>query len=376
MKRTFILVVLTFFISLSCYAENLTVWVSWEGEELYNSIADEFETETGNSVEILFVPKMSKKLFPGVKSGNLPDICLIKDTYTGGISVSDKTVVIDEESLKKIGNFTKRDLEAFSERGNLLALPYYADTQLALINLDFFKKAGVESPSKTYSFDDLKNLKGLADTDGEIIAWDFMSPYIFYSFARHFSELVDKKGKPNFNNSEMKEALGTIKNYFDIGLAKRYERGALISKFEKGETGIILQGSYLIKEFKENGMNLDISGFPTIDDKAVSPVVDSKGFAIFNSEKLDLALEFIAFINSKSIGFCEEYFKLPLWTQKYPHSLEELAGIIEAGDYMIEDDRFQDIYESVMKPVLQSVYAGEGIEETLVNSQNYVEENW
>lgn len=376
MKKTLVILLFLFIALVSCFAADLTVWVSWEGEDFYRAVAEEFETNTGKTVEIVYVPKLDKKLFPALKSGNLPDVCMLKDVYTAAISVSDLVVTLSNELLRKIGNFEQRHLQAFIKKDSLLAVPYYADTQLAIVNLDFFDEANIATPSKKYTFEELESMKDKIVADKKIIAWDFMSPYIFYSFARHYSELVDENGKPDFDTPQMKEVIKTVKSYFDNGIAVRYERGALISKFEIGETGIILQGSYLIKGFLENGMNLAIMGFPKINNESVSPVIDSKGFAFFNREKLELSVEFISFLYSRSLDFCEEYFKLPLWTNKFPASLMDLSTIVEAGEYMIGDDRFQNIYNSVMKPVLQSVYTGANIDEVLIDSQNYVEENW
>jgi maltose/maltodextrin transport system substrate-binding protein len=117
--------------------------------------------------------------------------------------------------------------------------------------------------------------------------------------------------------------------------------------------------------------------FPVMNDKRIRSLIDSKGFAILNSAKENVALEFINFLYSNSTSFCEKFYKVPLWTESESKKLKDLRAVLEESQYMEQSENFQRLYFRVMKTVLQSVYSGTmSVEESLQNAQEFVNKNW
>ncbi|TYB92636.1 MAG: extracellular solute-binding protein [Kosmotoga sp.] len=376
MKLKLLLLFIIFTGSL-LFSESLTLWVSWEGLSFFEEKARIFNENTGNNVEILFVPEMEEKLITSIKTDNFPDIALIKDVYSGYLSQLNTLHKVTNEDLEQLGTFRKKDLDVFTADGEIVAIPYYADIQVAFVNQSLLRDIHYEL-SFDYSTDDLREIKEkLGDNEIVPVAWDFMSPYVFYPFAVHGSELIDKNGKLQMNTESLAETISSVKELFDKGLFERYERGALVEKFSSNKIAIILQGSYLSPTFEQNNVKFDIFPFPVMNEKRIKGLIDAKGFVILNSKKYETALEFLNFLYDSSISYCEKYYKVPLWTEPDSKKLINLRTILEESQYMEQKADFQRMYFRVMRIVLQSVYSGTmSIDESLQSAQKFVNKNW
>lgn len=377
MKKVSLVTITLILLAIFSFAEELTIWVSWEGEEFFTQVAKAYSQRTGIDVKVLHVPKLDKKLFTALRTGNLPDISMVKDTDTGRIADSDFLVKLDRADLESLGFFSEKNLIPYSVNGLLVAVPYYADVQVVFANLDLLENVGIEL-DYDYTIEDLIKLKDkFAGTDIIPVAWDFMSSYVFYPFLTRFGNLWDENGKPAFNSPSIAEAITYIKNLFDQGVFTRLNRGALVNSFEEGKIAVVIQGSYLAKDFEESGIRFTLLPFPLIKGERVKPIIDSKGFAIFNPSKKDVALDFLKFLYSQSTDYCIEYNKIPMWTTDMPEELEELNDILNVGQYMYNGMKFQSFYFSTMRTVLQAVYSGSlTADEALESAQNYVNSNW
>jgi len=377
MKKVLLVTLMLILMASFRFAEELTIWISWEGEEFFTEVARVYSERTGIDVKVLHVPKLDKKLFTALRTGNLPDISMVKDTNTERIANSDFLVKLGRADLESLGIFPERNLKPYSVNGLLVAVPYYADVQVVFANLDLLESKGLELDFD-YTIEDLKKVaEKFAGTDIVPVAWDFMSSYVFYPFMTRFGKLWDKDGKPAFNSPAIAEAITYIKNLFDEGVFTRLNRGALVSSFEAGKIAVVIQGSYLAKDFEEAGIRFKMLPFPLIEGKRVNPIIDSKGFAIFNASKKDIALDFLRFLYSRSIDYCIEYNKIPMWTTDVPVELKDLNDILNVGQYMYNGLKFQSFYFSTMRTVLQAVYSGSlSVDEALKSAQNYVNSNW
>ncbi|MGC9384113.1 MAG: sugar ABC transporter substrate-binding protein [Kosmotogaceae bacterium] len=370
---------LIFFILLGSMliSENLTIWVSWEGLNFFEEKAEEFIKDTGHNIEILFVPDMEEKLLTSIKTGNLPDLALIKDVHSGYLTHVNTLYRIKDEDLEQLGAFREEDLRVFSVNNEVVAIPYYADLQVAFVNQKILKESGYEL-SYNYTIDDIREIKDDFE-NSEIVpaAWDFMSPYVFYPFAVHGAELIDENGKLQMDSGSLAETILNIKELFNENVFERYERGALVEGFSSGKIAIILQGSYLSPTFEQNEIDFEMLPFPIMNGKRIKGLIDSKGFAILNSAKEDAALEFIDFLYSNSTSYCEKYYKVPLWDESDSNKLKDLRDVLKESQYMEQSENFQRLYFRVMRTVLQSVYSETmTVEESLHNAQEFVNKNW
>ncbi|MFO7881605.1 MAG: extracellular solute-binding protein [Kosmotogaceae bacterium] len=358
-------------------SETLTLWISWEGLSFFEEKANNFNKNTGHNIEILYVPQMEDKLLTSIKTDNLPDMVLIKDVYTGYLAQVNDLYKLKEQDLRKLGNFRTDDLNVFSTMNERVAVPYYADLQVAFVNQDVLKRIGY-GLSIDYTVDDLREIRlDLEDSEITATAWDFMSSYIFYSFTVHGSELIDEKGKLKMNTDSLAETIVKVKRLFDEGVFKRLERGTLVEGFSSGKIAIMLQGSYLSTTFEENEIEFEILPFPIMNGKRIKGLIDAKGFAILNETKKEIALDFLEYLYNCSIPYCEEYYKVPLWTESDSNKLKKLRVILKENQYMEQSSDFQRLYFRVMRVVLQSVYSGTmSVKETLQSAQEFVNKNW
>ncbi|AKI96697.1 sugar ABC transporter substrate-binding protein [Kosmotoga pacifica] len=373
MKKAIALLIILF-VSVLFFAGTLTVWTSWEGEEFFEKTAKLFEEKTGNTVEILHVPKIDSKLSMAVRMGKLPDISMIKDADVKNyVKVA---VNITDTDLLELGSFDDFYLTPYRYSEGFLAIPYYADVQVLFVNKRIFTELGF--PLKLDSIQDIENAAPVLESAGYIpIAWDFTSPYIFYPFLAASGPFWDESGKPILNQEKVIETISEIKKLFYKGVFTRLERIEMVDGFKKQKVAMIFQGSYLARDFENAGIDFVMLPFPSFKDKNVRSLIDSKAFIIFNEEKKELAIEFLKFLYDQSINYCITYRKYPLWTVDAPSEIDNLGSIIAHGDFAFNAPGFQPMYFSVMRQTLKTIFSGAlSVVDALNNAQKFVDTNW
>ncbi|KUK93517.1 MAG: Extracellular solute-binding protein family 1 [Thermotogales bacterium 46_20] len=362
---------------VNAFALGLTVWVSWEGEDFFRNTATQFESESGIKVDVLFVPRMEEKLQLSLRTGNLPDICLIKDTQTGNVAASGKAVSLSEVFVEDLGSFSVDSLQAFSLNDQLYAIPYYADLQVAYLNLSLAPSDFLSNTYEDYSLDDLEPLYSVPAANIVPVAWDFMSPYVFFSFLSGFGDAADSKGMPAFSSEHYRMAVEEVFSLFASGRVERLERQAMVSYFMDGKLAYMIQGSYLANQFEDAGIDFRMLPLPKIGGNEIPAVIDSKGFVLFNPDSLQEARAFLSFLYARSMEFSVANYKVPLWVELLPEELDDLEVVMRNTVRMPNDMRFQQIYSDGMRTVLQVVFAGSmSIEDALHSAQAYAEYNW
>ncbi|MDI3524501.1 hypothetical protein [Kosmotoga sp.] len=111
MKKVLLVTLMLILMASFRFAEELTIWISWEGEEFFTEVARVYSERTGIDVKVLHVPKLDKKLFTALRTGNLPDISMVKDTNTERIANSDFLVKLGRADLESLGIFPERNLK-------------------------------------------------------------------------------------------------------------------------------------------------------------------------------------------------------------------------------------------------------------------------
>ena len=365
-------------ILVNIVALGLTVWVSWEGEDFFKEVASEFELETGVKVDLLYIPKMADKLQLSLRTGNLPDLCLIKDTHTGNVAASGRAIPLGREFFEKLGQFSDDSLEAFALNEKFYAVPYYADLQVAFLNRSLVSNDLLKNLEEGHGISELSFLFSVHSSN-EVIpaAWDFMSPYIFFSFLSGYGDVSDSRGMPAFSSETYRNAVEDIHDLFISEQVARLERQAMISYFMDNKLAYMIQGTYLAPQFRDTGIDFQILPLPRVGDKNIPAVMDSKGFALFNEDSLEEASAFLSLLYESSMEFAVTDYKVPLWTKSLPEELHDFEVIMKNTVRMPNDMRFQQIYSEAMRTVLQVVFAGSmSIEDALHSAQAYAEYNW
>ncbi|MBN2220266.1 MAG: extracellular solute-binding protein [Kosmotogaceae bacterium] len=364
MKRFFVSVLLTLLCSA---AFGITFWVSWEGEEFYRDAAAAFKEETGIDVEIVYFPRIEEKLNINLKTGDLPDAAMIKDTYVGDVASSGRNLCLALSSLK---GYPQGFLNVYKWNGEMSAVPYYADCQVAFVNLNAFEEAGIVLGEKL-DFDQLEAIKdsltGIVDYP---IAFDFTSPYVMFPYV---SALLSQEEQYTLeiDTSGSREVVSRIKEYFDEGVISRLERAAMNKLFTQGKIGIMLQGSYMASKFREKGPDFVMLPFPNIEGIEVRGIIDSKGFALFNGDTFEQCMSFIGFLNEHGHDFFVEYDKYPLFGTD---SHQELESIVNQGKFMPNFPGYQSLLFEALEPALQAIYSGAmTVDQALSGAQSYID---
>ena len=349
----------------------LTVWVSWEGEDFYREVASSFEREKGIKVVLEYFPKIEDKLGVALKTGDLPDMALAKDTYSGNLGASKRPLEIAADDL---AGFKGEYLEVYTYGDAVVALPFYADVQVAFINRSVFEKAGLPLPEEL----DMGELETLVQELKKVVqypvAFDFTSPYMMFPYISD-PPPVGEDGRPLLNGRERVEAAEAIKRYFDTGVLSRLERAAMNGLFRNGKIGIMLQGSYMAEKFAAANLDFAMVPLPDLEGRKIRGVIDSKGFALFKEESYAQSIEFARYLMEKSEAFCGQYRKYPLFetVQGDP----ELERIIASGQYMPNGPGYQAMLFEAFEPALQAIFSGAmGVEQALNGAQGYIDSTW
>jgi len=364
MKKFFLSVL----VILVCSAVfGITFWVSWEGEKFYRDAAAAFKEETGIDVEIVYFPKIEEKLNINLKTGYLPDAAMIKDTYVGDVAASGRSLSLNLASLT---GYSQKFLNAYVWNGEITAVPFYADCQVAFVNLNAFEEAGIVLGEKL-DFDQFEAIKeSLTGVVDYPIAFDFTSPYVMFPYV---SALMSQEElyELNIGASGSREVVSKIKEYFDNGVISRLERAAMNKLFAQGKIGIMLQGSYMASKFREKGPDFVMLPFPNIEGVEVSGIIDSKGFALFNSDTSEQCMSFIGFLNEHSHDFFVEYDKYPLFGSDSP---QELEWVVNQGKFMPNLPGYQSLLFEALEPALQAIYSGAmTVDQALSGAQSYID---
>ena len=310
MKKLLLIFFLTLALSVFSIASTITVWFSWEGQKEFQSIVSEFnQTHSDIQVNLVYIPKMIQKLRIMLASkGNFPDIALIRNNDLG--LLTDANVIKPVSGVKTTSVFYK----SFLINGTEYAYPYYADIQVVYLNKALFK--GVPFPKNDWTLSEFESTAEALKNDGYIgILLQKASPYFFDSFNAAFNDgiIPEKDGVPWVNTPGTLKA-AKLYNYLfnERKIAISYAKMALVNAFKTQKAGMFIMGSFLIPDFLNLNLDFTVLPYPSLDNgKPIPPVLDSKGFVVFNSDP-DVK-EFLDYVTSAKMEekFCRSTYKLP-----------------------------------------------------------------
>jgi len=130
MQKMIAILFMSLIVMSSSVLGDTQVWVSWEGERLFRELASQWEAETGEQVQVVYVPDLEEKLTITLKAaGNLPDLCLIKNDNLPLILAHTEPVKTTELDGLDYA-FDEQLSQAFVYRSESYVIPFYADMQL------------------------------------------------------------------------------------------------------------------------------------------------------------------------------------------------------------------------------------------------------
>ncbi len=385
---------------IASFAGAITVWFSWEGENQFKNMVNEFnKANPQNKVNFVYVPDMLQKLQITLSShGILPDVALVRSDDIGLLASSEAVIPVSPS------NTTESFKKAFTYDSRMYAYPYYADVQVVYMNANVYKGA---LPGNDWTVSDLEKMISEVKKDGhDGIAFDKTSSYLFNSFNAAFNggTIPQKDGIPNVNNENTMKAFEFYNMLFnEKKYAVSYHKMALMNSFKTGKVAFMFQGSFMIPDFLKAGMNFRVLPYPTLDNgQPIPPAFDAKGFVVFKESPA--AKKFIDYVTStkNEIGFCSATYKLPAnpdaikalenpesfsnlitTATTTPYSVDNLKASLETMD--IDAQRalilptsavFKEVYSNAITTALGLYLNGKmTLKEALKKAQEYIDGN-
>ena len=310
MRKLLLVLSLILVLSVFSIASTVTVWFSWEGQKEFQSIVNEFNRVYPDvQVNLVYIPNMIQKLRIMLASnGDFPDIALIRNNDLG--LLADARVIKPISGIQTTASFYK----SFLVNGIEYAYPYYADVQVVYLNKKLFK--GVPFPRNNWTLSDFEKVAEALKNNGYIgVLLQKTSPYFFDSFSAAFDDgaIPEKDGIPLANTTGALKA-ARLYNYLfnERKIAVSYKKMALVNAFKTQKAGMFIMGSFLIPDFLSLNLDFTLLPYPSLDDgKPIPPVLDSKGFVVFNNKPA--VKKFLDYVTSEKMeeNFCRSTYKLP-----------------------------------------------------------------
>ncbi len=273
----------------------LTVWFSWEGLDVFKSLAREFSKEAGVKVNVVYIPKNAyEKLSIAWKAkAGVPDLILLKNDELGKVSGI-------LQALKKPEGLTEKSLEAFTLNGKLLGIPIYSD-----IGGVFFYRGNTPNAR---SVEDLVRLfKGKKNA----LMIPIYGRYYFQTFQRAFGKNTDLYLKDESTEKAIEYILWLKK---EVPYLPKDGRSA-IGLFMRGDAKVLMFGSFLIPKFLKKHVDFGIMNPPFLEKAKsfISPNLDYKGFVVVKGHLTENVKEFLEFVSSEKFQeeFCKKLYKIP-----------------------------------------------------------------
>ncbi|MCD6449006.1 MAG: extracellular solute-binding protein [Thermotogaceae bacterium] len=302
-----LLTVAALFLIVAFSFSAIKVWFSWEGEDLFRSLAEEFEKETGIKVEVSYVRETEKKLMTTARASSkfLPDLVLIKSDNL--MSVIDYLQPVSGDYLLRLSDKSK---EAFTYEGRVYALPFYFDVGGVIL----YNKDIINIPANP-TFEELVEIANNAGLKRGFLVPIYGTYFylVFYRTFNHNRFVLDKNF--TFKDEATRKTLNFYIKLFHEIKNLPLDRKGLTSAFMRGESGIVMIGSFMIPVMKEKNINVDIVDVPYIETAGeyLSANLDYKGFVVPRGKLSEEVKKFLEFLSRESIQeeFCRKMYKFP-----------------------------------------------------------------
>jgi len=374
MQKMIAILFMSLIVMSSSVLGDTQVWVSWEGERLFRELASQWEAETGEQVQVVYVPDLEEKLTITLKAaGNLPDLCLIKNDNLPLILAHTEPVKTTELDGLDYA-FDEQLSQAFVYRSESYVIPFYADMQLMYLSQKICERIGLALPDNDWTVEDLLEMMKLIHEKGfQPSGWGINSAYIFTGLQEGLgSPVIDENGKIHLLTPENIDLLTRFKGWYDSGLLFDYvNRPNIVKAFSKGQLAMFPQGSFLIQKFISAGVEFAIRPLP----HPWQSVIDPKGFVCFNKKPETLSL--LKTFMEANETFAKVYIKYPSIKPQHPEEIPyylQMATTLRNGMIQPVNDQYVFGYWPAMSTALELILKeGLPIQEALETAQAYID---
>ncbi|MEA1885170.1 MAG: extracellular solute-binding protein [Thermotogota bacterium] len=374
LSRVFLLLVSLMFLGSVLFG-TVEVWVSWEGESLFRELSQEWETETGEQVKLIYIPELEEKLTITLKGGgDLPDICLIKtDNLPLILDYAQPIETTELDGLNYV--FDEKLVQAFQYRSKNYVIPYYADMQLMYLSEKIFDQLGINLPDNDWTFDEfIEIMKAIDEMDIQPSGWGINSAYIFTGLQEGLgSPVMNDDGNVNLLTQENISLLQQFRDWYHAGLLFDYvTRPNIVKAFFKGELAMFPQGSFLIQKFLSSKLDFAIRSLPA----PWRSVIDPKGFICFNNHPHTVSL--LKKYLEANEDFAKDFIKYPAIKPKQPKEIlyySQMERAVKNGMVQPIDDQYIFGYWPAMRTALDLILKeGVDVQGSLKKAQEYIDQ--
>ncbi|MCD6449355.1 MAG: sugar ABC transporter substrate-binding protein [Thermotogaceae bacterium] len=394
-------VIISVLLALTVFSWNGTIYIwdfpAWneDGDNygwIKKMIAEFEESHPGVNIRLTEIPWSGgdKKLDLAVASRNWPDIT--RGPLKAHYAAKEVLVPVDEFISNK-GDYYEAALLGASYKGKLYGFPFYMTTKVVFINLDLFKKRGVEVPTLNdpWTFDEFmeaaKTLTFDEDGDGKVDYFGFAAsgfpapdnvhlwPFLL-SYGGKLFEEKDGKLRCVIYNQKNIEALKWLKELFQKyapPYMAAYGDADAYNLFRSGKVAIYVTGTWAVPAFRRANLNFDIVAYP-VKNKGdrIWSIGDVSSYQIFlqkDEKKLKTIVEFVKYITSaeqqKNLTKYGQFPTLKPAGDIYKEDpLMQKAAIISQHNYIIPPNPAKDKILEVISREIQMVLLGKENPET------------
>ncbi len=382
--------------------EDVTLTVLWfndanESEVFMNTIQDYLDAHPNISIDLQLVPfgDYEKRLKLMIAGGTPPDLARVTNNHVA--MFADELLPLDS-NVKNfdsvISGFSPASLAfATHSNGTIVALPTESTANGMIVNVDMFKKAGIDIKqlSKTWTWDDWHDalVKVVAANPGVDygLAYDF-SPHrwstLLYEAGGRF--LNDSETAMNFNTPEALDALNFFKKLHDEKLiTPSVWMGSENPQelFQSGLAASHIGGSWVINAYATQVTNFEWAAVQMPKRKIRSSVAGGKFIGCFKgAENQDAALDLmLAFSDAKhNAMYCGDTFNLSARTDvniKYASRSEDFNAMaadlavtpaVTAEDW--KSPELNKIYSYIREQIVEGLLGNITMEQAAQNIQN------
>ncbi|WP_131119616.1 ABC transporter substrate-binding protein [Lichenihabitans psoromatis] len=277
----------------------------------FDAAAKEFEaSHPGTKIQIEVVPwdNLQQKLTTDISAGANADLSIIGTRWL--LDYVSQNVVTPLDAYVK-PDFKARFIDTFLKpsimNGKVYGLPIAASARAMYYNKDVFKKAGIDTPPKTWTEfkADADKIKSSGSPvfpfglQGKEIETDV---YFYYGLWANGGDII-KDGKSGMDSPAAIETAKLYKSFIDGGLTEpgvtSYSREDVQNLFKQGKVATVITAPFLLNQIKAEVPNLayGVAPIPVGDggDGGTYGVTDS--IVMFDNSKVkDEAWAFLDFL--------------------------------------------------------------------------------
>ena len=344
-------------------ADELEVWLGWEGTDLIGAEVERFAELHGIDLTVVVVPNTRSKLVAVSRAGGVPaDVVMIQSDFLADLVENDTLQPVDSTVS---ATAVEKGRAAFAYADRIWAQPFYFDSHLLFFNPELLPEASA-SPWTLADMEaacaDVRNSAALP------IAWNAYSAYWLTPFALGFGKnrIVGDQGYVVVDDQPTHDALNYILYLRERGYLEVMERDAMTAYFTSGRVAMILSGSYAIPQFERLGIAFGVRPYPAVpgSDRHVVPFLDFKGLAVPHRARHPvLARRLIQHLSTPAVQA-----ELALSLRKMPaerpawEMIRELHPHFDVMEYSYEigtpvpSERAYTVYKSLMWRLLRFVF--------------------